>query len=110
MRQINIVLGCHGIPERCLSWRGKKMDVCARCFGARVGHALALGLFVLKALPPWWVGVLMILPMMIDGSLQMFAGVMSTNVRRFWTGVLGGLGVSSILWQGVGWVIRTIGN
>lgn len=82
------------------------MHICARCFGARVGHVLAFVLFIFKMLPAWWLGVLMMVPMIVDGSLQMFAGVMSTNVRRFWTGVLAGVGIGIVFWSAVGWVWR----
>lgn len=95
-------MGCHGIPQRCLSWRGKKMSICARCLGERVGHVLALGLFIAKALPAWWVGALMVVPMALDGGAQLWMKMPSTNVRRFWTGLLGGMGVGVLVWWAVG--------
>ena len=90
--------GCHGKPERCLTFRGKKMKLCARCFGIRIGHWIAIILCLFQQLPPWWISLLLIVPMAIDGCLQNFYGWMSNNPRRLVTGLLGGFGIGAIVW------------
>lgn len=93
-----INLGCHGIPERCLVVRGKRMAICARCFGANIGHCLAVFCLIIQKLPPWYLAILLLVPLFIDWSLQEFAGIMSNHRRRLITGIVGGFGLASLLW------------
>lgn len=93
--------GCHGIPERCFTYKGKPMPFCARCLGASIGHIGALLLFVTGHLPGLLVAATGIAIMGIDWSLQNWAGIMSTNPRRLVTGVMGGLGVGVFIWTGL---------
>jgi uncharacterized membrane protein len=90
--------GCHGIPERCLIVRGKRMTICARCFGATIGHVLSFVLFVIGKLPPVYIAIALLIPLALDWSLQQFFHILSTNPRRLLTGILGGFGVGSIIW------------
>ena len=96
-----INLGCHGIPERCLVVRGKRMQICARCFGSTIGHCLAIGCLVIGWFPPWPYAALLLLPLLVDWSLQEFAGLTSNHVRRVATGILGGFGLGGLLWGAV---------
>ena len=95
----SITLGCHGIPDRCLGWRGYKMKVCSRCFGSTLGHVFSFVLFVFDSLPSLYFGLFFIVIMLIDWSLQTFVKIPSTNVRRVITGFFGGLGVGVIFWS-----------
>jgi len=104
--QVN--LGCHGIPERCLSIRGRRMGICARCLGSCVGHTAAFVLMFFDLLPVWYISILLILPLAVDWSLQEFAGSMSTNTRRLITGLLGGFGVGAIIWGFVLYLFRFV--
>lgn len=97
----NINWGCHGIPERCLYIKGKRMKICARCFGATIGHIIAVCLLVLGLLPPWYYSLLFLGVMLFDWSLQEFLKIMSNNLRRVITGIIGGVGVGSLIWSGV---------
>ena len=98
----NINLGCHGIPDRCLSFRGKRMRICARCFGATTGHLLSFILFLMGRLPSLWVAFMLLAMMLLDWSLQAYARIPSTNFRRVITGFGGGLGVGTIIWTLIG--------
>lgn len=91
-------LGCHGIPERCLVIGGRRMTICARCFGSCIGHCSAFVFMLVDWLPVWYISILLIVPLAIDWSLQQFAAIMSTNFRRLITGILGGFGVGAIIW------------
>lgn len=94
-------LGCHGIPERCLPYKGKPMPFCARCLGASIGHVGAFVLFLTGSLPSMPVSIIFVGAMGVDWSLQKWAGIMSNNNRRLVTGVLGGLGLGAIIWSGL---------
>jgi uncharacterized membrane protein len=106
--------GCHGIPERCLHIRGYRMRICARCFGANIGHVVSFILFTAGLLPPFYFGPLLLLPLAVDWSLQHFFAVMSTNFRRVITGLLGGFGVGVMIWTTaafifnlvIGWIVH----
>jgi len=104
----NINLGCHGIPERCLTIRGKRMKICARCFGSTIGHILVFLLFIAGLLPPWYYAVACVGIMLIDWSFQTFLKIMSTNTRRLITGIIGGFGIGCLIWAGVGKIINLL--
>ena len=106
----NINFGCHGIPERCLTIKGKKMKICARCFGTNIGHILSFILFIVGLLPPWYYAVACMCIMLADWSLQTFFQITSTNTRRLITGIIGGFGMGCIIWSGIGKIINMIIN
>lgn len=93
-------LGCHGIAERCFSYKGRPLPYCARCMGASIGHIAALLLFLIGNMPSVVIAIILIAVMGIDWSLQKWAGILSTNPRRLVTGVAGGLGVGVLIWTG----------
>ena len=97
----NINLGCHGIPERCLTMKGKRMKICARCFGSTIGHILAFVFFIFGQLPFWYYAVACMGVMLIDWSLQTFFEIMSNNKRRLLTGIIGGFGIGCFIWKGI---------
>lgn len=95
-----IALGCHGNPDRCLTVAGRRTPVCARCVGFVAGNLA--GLAVLFALGPATVlwaaaGLALLVPVAVDGSLQLTSSYRSTNPRRLATGLLGGAGQILIL-------------
>lgn len=98
--------GCHGRPERCLTIGGRKMKICARCVGIKTGHWTAILLSFFQLLPPWWVSLLLIVPMAIDGGLQLVFRIYSNNPRRVITGLLGGFGIGSLIWGTLTWGMR----
>lgn len=94
-----LALGCHRLPERCFTFRGKSMPMCARCLGTAAGHTTALVLFFVKMLPPAWLCLVFIAVMFLDWFIQDRYGIMSTNPRRLITGLLGGVGVGAWWWM-----------
>jgi uncharacterized membrane protein len=94
-----ITFGCHGMTERCFSFRGKPMPFCSRCLGCSIGHIISFLLFIFNILPSFFFAVILIIPLGIDWSIQRFFLIMSNNNRRLITGVLGGLGVGIIIWK-----------
>jgi uncharacterized membrane protein len=101
---------CHGIPDRCLVVRGRRMNICARCFGSNIGHGIALSLFITGLLPSWYWGALLLGIMFIDWGAQEFFQRMSNNPRRVITGILGGFGMGVLIWSAVAFVYHLISN
>ena len=90
-----IIFGCHCRPDRSFFYKGHQFPVCARCTGMLIGMLLAPMLFV------FWVPnvpflILLMLPLIIDGSLQMKTKYVSTNRRRCCSGVLFGYAIVSL--------------
>jgi len=81
----NINLGCHGIPERCLLINGKRMKICARCFGCTIGHIIAFILMFFSLLPVRYISLGLLTIMFIDWSLQENFKIISNNKRRLIT-------------------------
>lgn len=85
--------GCHQLPERSFFIGGYQFPLCARCTGITIGYLFALLLCILQIIFPLWLSFLMIIPLIVDGGVQLLFCIMSNNIRRFVTGVLFGVGV-----------------
>lgn len=87
---------CAQIPSHSFYIFGHQLGLCARNFSIYTSMFIGSLIFVLskKRLPglPWWVWLLMLLPMALDGTSQMFGLRESTDVLRVVTGTLFGLG------------------
>ncbi len=87
---------CAQIPAHSFYILGHQLGLCARNFSIYTSMFLGSLIFVLskKRLPgiPWWVWILFILPMALDGTTQMFGLRESTWYLRVITGTLFGLG------------------
>lgn len=95
-----VALGCHGNPDRCLTIGSWRTPICARCVGFVAGNLLGLGTLLAFGPASWtWalVGVALLVPVAVDGSLQAAGRYHSTNPRRLLTGVLGGLGQIALI-------------
>ncbi|WP_124728776.1 DUF2085 domain-containing protein [Staphylospora marina] len=103
IREMILIVPCHRRPDRCLHFRGKPMPICARCLSMLLGYLFILPLLFLPTLPWWW-GLLLQIPMLIDGFTQKWGWRESTNVLRVVTGLLSGLGLSIL----VVWGARTL--
>jgi uncharacterized membrane protein len=87
---------CAQIPSHSFYMFGHQFGLCARNLSIYSSMFLSSLIFVLskKRIPgiPWWLWVLLILPMAIDGTTQMFGLRESTWELRVLTGTLFGLG------------------
>lgn len=87
---------CAQIPSHSFYIFGHQLGMCARNFSIYSSMFVGSLIFVLskKRIPgiPWWLWLLMILPMAIDGTTQMFGLRESTWELRVLTGTLFGLG------------------
>lgn len=98
-----IIFGCHCRRDRSFSYRGKQFPICARCTGELVGILLVCILGWLW-MPPVWMSVLFMVPMLIDGFLQSLTKYESKNYRRFITGLFFGIGISVLVYRWFSWL------
>jgi uncharacterized membrane protein len=86
---------CAQIPSHSFYVFGHQLGMCARNLSIYAAMFLGSLIFVLskKRLPgiPWWLWVLMVLPLAVDGTTQMFGWRESTWELRVLTGSLFGL-------------------
>jgi uncharacterized membrane protein len=87
---------CAQIPSHSFYILGHQLGMCARNFSIYTSMFAASLIFVIskKRLPgiPWWIWVLMIMPIAFDGITQMFGLRESTWELRVLTGTLFGFG------------------
>ncbi|KYK21576.1 hypothetical protein AYK25_08035 [Thermoplasmatales archaeon SM1-50] len=86
---------CHQIPERSFFLNGNQMPFCARCTTIWVGLAVGLGFMVLYTFELNWklliAFILLLAPLGVDGSGQLFGLWESTNILRILTGLPAGI-------------------
>jgi len=90
-----LFFGCHQRIERTFRFFHNPLPLCARCTGIYVGVFLAIVITYVNVLP-WYVYLLVGVPMIVDGSLQKYKHIISNNTRRFSTGLLFGITFSYI--------------
>ena len=87
-----IIFGCHCRGDRSFYYKGKKFPICARCTGELVGMIFSMfSCFFFRLSVS--VSLLILLPMIIDGVIQMTTAYESNNTKRFITGLLFGYGI-----------------
>lgn len=87
-----VVFGCHCRDDRSFHYKGVKFPVCARCTGELAGIIVSLiSVFFFRC--SWWASLLLLVPMILDGFVQLLTKYESTNIRRFVTGFLFGYGL-----------------
>lgn len=91
------IMGCHQIAERSFFFKIYQFPVCARCMGIAIGQLLAIILIAFKVKINIFFSFFSLLAMIIDGGLQYFNYLKSTNFRRIITGILGGLAYVNII-------------
>lgn len=88
-----IVFGCHCREDRTLYYKGNKFPICARCTGELVGIILACFMYHFIKINLVWLLLIMI-PMLLDGFIQLLTKYESNNSKRFITGLLFGISLS----------------
>lgn len=87
--------GCHQMPERSFFIHGYQVPVCARCTGIIVG-----GVFSVLVSPFYdfdYIILALMVPMAVDGLLQLKTAYISTNPKRFISGLLYGFSFVSVI-------------
>jgi uncharacterized membrane protein len=90
-------MGCHQMCERSFKYKGMQFFLCARCTGLLIGHLIIAPPILLLNFNNLYLNIALILLMAIDGFIQYFGLLMSTNLRRFITGLGAGYGLTSLI-------------
>ena len=89
--------GCHQLPSRSLFIGRYQFPLCARCTGIWIGSILSLYVLLYDITIKDMLTVLqlciLIIPMIIDGFVQLLTNYESNNIKRLLTGILFGIGV-----------------
>lgn len=95
-------LSCHRIPDRSFHFIWGVGGQCARCTGFWAG-TLVMAVILFLRRPPGniVIGLLLLLPMALDGTYQYFWPYQSTNLLRILTGAAAGTGLAMILGKAV---------
>jgi uncharacterized membrane protein len=118
-------LVCHQRPDRSFSLAGNQLPVCERCLAIELGMAAAFAAAVLVAprggfvtalsvfLPERLrstagvlaVGLVLMLPLALDGGLQLATAYVSATPQRVVTGFLYGIGQAGIVIGAAAWLL-----
>lgn len=103
LTKIPIPAGCHNLPERSFFYKGNIFPICSRCTGVSIGlvfgylclliYFLLTNFSTISILHIIIFGLAMSIPMGIDWGIQFYFKIISTNLRRFFTGFICGFGV-----------------
>lgn len=91
--------GCHQMYERSFVYKGYQFPVCARCTGIFIGQIIGLIMIILGLRVKSSVSVLLIMPMALDGIIQLVKIKESNNIRRVITGFIAGIGYITLLFN-----------
>lgn len=89
-------LGCHQREDRSYICRGRQCFLCARCLGVFIGQMAGIPLYFLNIHLGFY-AILLLIPLILDGLVQYFHIIKSTNLRRLITGLLGGYGLITFI-------------
>lgn len=88
-------LGCHQMATRSFFIKGYQFPVCARCTGIAIGYIIGFILsFIFKF--NFWI-LILVIPMILDGTIQLYTKYESSNIKRLITGFLFGFSIMSAI-------------
>jgi uncharacterized membrane protein len=105
-------VACHTKSARSFTLNGNQMPFCARDVAIFLGMAGGLALclsprsrmYRFAATMPWWMFLVLLAPIALDGGAQDFLGFESDNLRRLLTGIPAGfvvaLSIAFIAYEG----------
>lgn len=88
-----IAFMCHQKPERSFHFKGKQFPLCARCTGILIGYFLGISIACITHCKNYLWLLICLIPMTLDGGIQLIFKKESNNFRRLITGILGGVGI-----------------
>lgn len=90
------IFGCHKKAERSFIINKRKMPICARCTGELFGiiGAMFFTKYLLEVSN--YIYVIMMIPLILDGTIQMCTKYESNNSKRFITGILFGIALYAL--------------
>jgi len=87
-KRLGFAFFCHRQPERCFKIAGHNFLLCSRCTGLLMGFFGFFMLVFLNLQIPAFAGLILMLPMVLDGVSQFFSFRESNNLLRLLTGFL----------------------
>ncbi len=87
--------GCHQIAERSFFIKGYQFPVCARCTGIIIGEVAFIIFTLLSFRINIIFSLLFMIPLIIDGTLQLKTSYVSNNIKRLFSGMFFGFGFFS---------------
>lgn len=90
-----IIFGCHCRNDRSFYYHDQKFPICSRCTGELMGIIFAIGSHFFFNLSVS-ISVCLMIPMLIDGFLQLKTTYESTNIRRVITGFIFGYSLCNL--------------
>ncbi|PAE38955.1 hypothetical protein CHI06_17515 [Bacillus sp. 7884-1] len=97
LKRLTDLVPCHRMKSRSITIKGHTLPLCARCTGILLGYLFFPLLFLLELNFPLWLGIVLNLPMVLDGWTQERKLRLSNNPLRLTTGIVSGLGQSIII-------------
>ncbi|WP_308160654.1 MULTISPECIES: DUF2085 domain-containing protein [unclassified Bacillus (in: firmicutes)] len=107
MRLLDII-PCHRMKSRSITIKGYTLPLCARCTGILLGYLFFPFLLIAGIHLSLWLGLLLNVPMVLDGWTQKRKYRMSNNVLRVITGIMSGLGQSVLIVSGSDYIISML--
>ena len=95
-RWLPVFFSCHQRKDRSFYYRGFQFPICACCTGILFGFLLSPFL-VMSFAPPIWIYALLLLPLLIDGTIQRISVYESNNPTRLITGIFFGVACAGLL-------------
>ena len=92
------VFGCHCRKDRSFYYKGRQFPLCARCTGELIGIITSFILFWFWK-PSIITSIVMMIPLIVDGFIQLLTKYESTNSKRLITGILFGIAFCGIITQ-----------
>ena len=89
---------CHCRDDRSFHYKGLRFPICARCTGELIGIFASIFMFWFWR-PNVIESLIMLLPLILDGFFQALTKYESTNIKRLFTGILFGIGLTSLFTQ-----------
>ncbi len=88
---LHYIFLCHRLPERSFHYKGKQFPICARCTGILIGYFLGFVYVFFFKKTHILFEIALIIPIAIDGGLQLLNYWKSNNLRRLITGIMAGI-------------------
>lgn len=91
-RFLKILFLCHSKPERSFYFKGRQFPICARCTGVLLGWMIGIIYCIFSEVPKVYITVLILFPLIFDGTMQSLRKKESNNIKRIITGIFFGMG------------------
>ena len=101
-------VGCHQIPERSFYYKNYQYPVCARCTGVIIGEIITIILLLSKFKISLLISFALLMAMGVDWFIQFAHILNSNNIRRLFTGISGGIGLTYIYYYLVYYIVQLV--